>query len=263
MRVEHIQQAGGIVREPFCQPAEAANVGEQDGGGADHWQWNAGSGEQTRSAILVGLPQEQQSHEVVRVRGQCSPDNIARYQLATSWAAKDLAIMFAAVSAIPGPLRSTADTPNLCKTRLSAGSMSFCVTTTTGIRDPCVARIRRRKSSPESPGKSRSRTTARALFLIMRRSALSASAAHVELRPLAVSSASSRWAKPESSSTTRTSPVWFASRANGTVKVKQAPLPKPSELTLMVPPCASTMFLQIDRPSPVPLIPIRSGLSTR
>src|SRR6266849_1158594 len=263
MRVEHIQQAGRVVCEPLGQSAEAADVGEQDGGGADHRHGNAGSGEQARSAVLVRLPQKQQPREVVRVGGERSSDKIGRNQLATSWAAKDLPIMFAAVSAIPGPLRSTAETPNLCKIRLSAGSRSFCVTTTTGIPDPCVARSRRRKSSPESPGRSRSKTIARAFFLSMRRSAVSASAAHIELRPLAVSSASSRWAKPESSSTTRTSPVWVASRAHGTVKRKRAPLPKPSELTPMAPPCASTMFLQIARPSPVPLIPLRSGLSTR
>ena len=70
--------------------------------------------------VVIVIPQNR--------RGAFEPD-----QPTTSSGTRDLATMSAAVSATPGPFRSTAATPAFCSASSSAGSRSLTVTITTVV----------------------------------------------------------------------------------------------------------------------------------
>ena len=102
MSIEDIEQAGRVVREPLRQPGEAAQIREQDGGGAHHGCGSGGQGQETRAAVLICLPQVEQPGKVVTVSRQCSSSVFARDHVATCSEARDSV----SLSSRSGPCRT-------------------------------------------------------------------------------------------------------------------------------------------------------------
>src|SRR5579864_3399930 len=175
MRIEDLEQAGRVVGESLGEPAEPPDVREKDRGRPHHRCGDRRVTLGLEAVVLVQPPELQQPGEVVGVSLSRMLGVLAGDHGATSSRLSELSIRFAVVSAVPGPFIKMAVTPALWSDSVAAWSRLLTVTTTTGRSGPQLPLKRIKSSSPESPGKTRSSTTARGLVVATSRSAVSAS----------------------------------------------------------------------------------------